>query len=136
MERNGILGGHVIMNREIKFKAYIKKLNKIVEVSEINLRKGWIEYYDYENQEYVDYKCEDNDELLESNEIVLLQYTGFKDASGKEIYEGDVVECQTRFALLYGSIEFGNKECDYASNYHTEWYIQWKNMPNYKGEIL
>ena len=73
------------MKREIKFRAWDKKLNKMYDFADIS-----------------DYPLS---RLNNSVVFDFMQFTGLKDKNGKEIYEGDIMSINN---LVLGKIIFEN----------------------------
>lgn len=73
------------MEKELKFKIYNKVLNKCFKVTRMDYIDEIIYYFDKEKND---------EDIVSFNDSVLLMPTGIYDASGREIFEGDVITYQ------------------------------------------
>lgn len=73
------------MENEFKFKVYNKILNKSFKATRIDYIDKQIYYFD---------PTKEDEDIVSFNDCTLLMPTGIYDASGRQIFEGDVVTYQ------------------------------------------
>ncbi len=81
-------------NREIKFRAWDKKENRMIGWDK--LRKEFDVVVDYWER------------------FNLMQFTGLNDRHGKEIYEGDIILWQAPFFEKRFEVKWSDKKCGFS----------------------
>src|SRR3990167_11180405 len=92
------------VSREIKFRDWDKELGKLGFVLGVYLiSSGWVDLEESSAPE-------DHEWRARLNSVDLMQFTGLKDKTGKEIYEGDIIEWEvdSRGKKIATDMEFRN----------------------------
>lgn len=89
------------MNREIKFRVWDKENKEILRVQELDFEPTF-----YGGRMAI--RTEQYNDYFNTEEMLLMQYTGLHDKNGKEIYEGDIVEITRPCILERGEVKFIN----------------------------
>lgn len=97
--------------REIKFRAWDKENKEMLEVENLH-------FDEYHNNEMTIRTTMYND-YFDTEDMILMQYTGLHDKNGKEIYEGDIVDNGYN---NIGVVKYGEYNCSCCEGVYG-WYV-------------
>ena len=107
----------------LKFRAYIKSIQKIADVLEIDFKNKTAILDLTTNKVYPETSYWWKEIKLAFSQVVIMQSTGLKDKNGKEIFEGDIVQYLDGEYSFTGVVEnsvFGIYAKNKYNNYNFE----------------
>ncbi|MGM7637538.1 YopX family protein [Bacillus sp. Hm123] len=119
----------------VKFRAYIKSIRKILPVIDISFDVDGL-ISDIQVAGCGNAGCRTCNDYYESDDFIIMQYTGLKDANGTDIYEGDVIGREKDDSELrvshhvvgwYDTGFMGKQICSYGSLIGLEYWTQGEN---------
>ena len=106
--------------REIKFRCWDKENKEMLEVQELDYADS------YDGQPMV--RTTMYNDYFDTEDMILMQYTGLKDKNGKEIYEGDIVHIPDDYEE-YGFASGENYSIDFKDG-------RFRLKPKYKPNAI
>ncbi len=130
--------------REIKFRAWLKKERKMIDVISIDFQNKCIYFAPIDEQLREFSKLDDSKYAILStrnfDEIELMQFTEMHDKNGIEILDNDIIQIKVDCLdkNLVGVIKFGTEEYEYnfENKYSYGFYIDFPNHKTLKSDIL
>ena len=111
--------------REIKFRAWDKKIQQFIDAKEIVINDGkvfrnWRDYEDY---------------IQDDNTIELVWFTGLVDKAGTDIFEGDIIQCTNHSVKKNGLVMMEQGMCNWEYKLGAVSWL-WDVIGRWKGTVI
>ena len=116
--------------RKIKYKAYIREYDKIVNVEQLELLPNG----EVQSIVVADWELTDEVYRFTQGQFVLMDFTNYLDANGDEIYSGQIIECDVKHNVqgFKAVVVWGNTYKTYGIEHPTEAFCPLWHLDGFK----